>query len=169
VNTARPSLSARADNVTSYQRNAVRVRSNSARNVIDLSFHAENSATLGQAVMDVLDDFTNRITINGSICEQFIPYTFATPLTPAPYTGNVYQTTLTNNLTVNAPTETNIPPGTRLRFLFLQDATGGRTVTWNAVFKVSATAVSGTANLRSSVGFVYDGTNWIQSEGIAGF
>jgi hypothetical protein len=43
---------------------------------------------------------------------------------------------LTGNLTINAPT--NPRTGAMLTFAFIQDATGGRTITWNAVFKKAA-------------------------------
>lgn len=151
----------KADGTNSYQRSAVRVRSNSQRNVIIVSHHAENSATLGQAVADVIDDPTNRIEINGSVCEQYLAATYAASYTPDPYTGSVVAMTLTGNVTINAPTTTNVPYGTRLRFVFTQDGTGGRTVTWNAVFKVNWTPTT-TAAKVNSIDFMHDGTNWIQ-------
>lgn len=69
---------------------------------------------------------------------------------------------LTGALTMNAPT--NAQPGQTLEFAFLQDGTGGRVITWNAVFKKAADG-AGTANQRASTRFLYDGTNWIQQGG----
>lgn len=66
--------------------------------------------------------------------------------------------TLTNNITVNNPA---IFPakGVRVRFFFLQDGTGGRTVSWGANY-IFPTAWSNTGNTlgkKSSVTFVSDG------------
>lgn len=67
---------------------------------------------------------------------------------------------LTQNLTVNTPT---MPMrGKILRFIFLQDGTGGRTVTWSAAFKVIWSDTGNTANKRSSIEFYYNGANWVQ-------
>jgi hypothetical protein len=68
---------------------------------------------------------------------------YATPLTPNPYSFREYRMTLTGNLTINAPTAnaTAPPVDFPLRFVLTQDATGGRTITLNAAYKVPATAV----------------------------
>jgi hypothetical protein len=52
--------------------------------------------------------------------------------------------------------------GQRLQFVILQDGTGGRAVTWNAVFKVTWSDVGNTLNKRSEIAFQYDGTSWNQ-------
>jgi hypothetical protein len=69
---------------------------------------------------------------------------------------------LTGALTIAAPS--NAQPGSALEFTFLQDGTGGRVITWNAVFKKAADG-AGTANQRGSTRFLFDGTNWIQQGG----
>jgi len=66
--------------------------------------------------------------------------------------------TLTGALTVNAPT--NAALGRTLTFLFYQDATGGRIVSWNAAFR-SPPPVDTTASSVSVVSFVYDGSQWV--------
>lgn len=76
--------------------------------------------------------------------------------------GRVLIGALTNNTTNNAPT--NPTKGKILTFAFIQDATGGRTITWNAVFKKAADG-AGTANQKGATQFVYDGTDWIQTGG----
>lgn len=63
------------------------------------------------------------------------------------------------NITINSPS--NSYPGARLTFVFIQDATGGRTITWNAAFKKTSDG-AGTANQRGSISFVFDGSNWVQ-------
>jgi hypothetical protein len=76
---------------------------------------------------------------------------------------------LTANMTINAPATSvgytsTIPTGTSMTMLFTQDATGGRTLTWNAIFlRSTALATSGTANQRAAITFVWDGTNWVET------
>lgn len=69
---------------------------------------------------------------------------------------------LAGNLTINAPT--NPRTGGMLVFGFTQDATGGRTITWNAAFKKAADG-AGTASQKAATSFVYDGANWVQAAG----
>jgi hypothetical protein len=87
--------------------------------------------------------------------------TFAASYTPNMQLGDyVAVGTLTGNITVNAPTKRQVGPYV---FRFLQDGTGGRTVTWNAVFKFPTgawTDVGNTANKASFVAFYDDGTNF---------
>jgi hypothetical protein len=68
--------------------------------------------------------------------------------------------TLTENTTVGSPS--NSAAGKNLIFRFVQDGTGGRTVTWNAIFHGVTLAASGTANQRALIEFFNDGTYWIQ-------
>jgi hypothetical protein len=75
---------------------------------------------------------------------------------------------LTANTTINVPATgsgtSTVPTGTQMTILFTQDATGGRTLTWNAIFlRSSNLASSGTAGQRASITFVYDGTNWVET------
>jgi hypothetical protein len=74
--------------------------------------------------------------------------------------GTTATVTLGGNRTVGAPT--NVSIGQRLTYIFTQDGTGGRTVTWNAVFLVTWSNTGNTAGKKSSITFEYDGTNWIQ-------
>lgn len=51
--------------------------------------------------------------------------------------------------------------GQELEFLFLQDGTGGRNITWNAGFVgMTWSNVGNVANAKSSQKVVYNGTNW---------
>lgn len=56
----------------------------------------------------------------------------------------------------------NVSVGQRLTFTVIQDGSGGHTLAWNAVFKVSWSDTGNTLNKRSTISFVYDGTNWNQ-------
>ena len=93
---------------------------------------------------------------------------FSSTLAVDPFMGETIAVTLTGPMTVSAPalTGTNttgvfLIPGMRLRFILRQDGTGGRVVTWNAVFKTSG-ALTTTLNTVNIVEFIYDGTNWRQ-------
>ncbi|MEW5708787.1 MAG: hypothetical protein AB1830_07770 [Pseudomonadota bacterium] len=70
--------------------------------------------------------------------------------------------TLTGNITINAPT--NPRRGARLEFVFAQDGTGNRTITWDVVFKKAADG-AGAANQKGATAFLYDGANWVQVGG----
>ncbi len=86
---------------------------------------------------------------------------YAASITPEPgYGSTIVVGTLTGGITVNAPQAAW--KGAKLRFVFTQDGTGGRAVTWNAVFKVNWTPTT-TANKINTIEFVYDGTNWVQT------
>jgi hypothetical protein len=86
---------------------------------------------------------------------------FAASFTPNALGGELVQIgALTANITINAPT--NPFRGLHLTFVFVQDGTGGRTVTWNAVFKVHWRDDGNVAGRRSTIRFYYDGANWQQ-------
>lgn len=75
-------------------------------------------------------------------------------------TGTEFAVTLGGNRTMGAPTNASI--GQEITYLVIQDGTGGRTLAWNAVFKVSWSDTGNTAGKRSTISFSYDGTNWNQ-------
>lgn len=66
---------------------------------------------------------------------------------------------LTGNVTVNAPSNPFL--GARLTYLFTQDGTGSRVVTWNAAFR-TPTDAGGSADETGGVTFRYNGSAWVQ-------
>jgi hypothetical protein len=69
--------------------------------------------------------------------------------------------TLTGNITtLNVPS--NAQTGDRVRYVFTQDGTGGRTVAFAAGYKVNW-APTTTAGKVNVIDFEYDGTNWVQT------
>lgn len=74
---------------------------------------------------------------------------------------------LTGNIAIGAPTG-NIQVGSLLGFSFTQDATGGRTITWNAVFSFTANG-AGAGNQKGATNFVWDGSRWVQFGGALAF
>lgn len=62
--------------------------------------------------------------------------------------------------TMSAPT--NARKGQRITHEIVQDGTGGRALSWNAVFLNAWSNTGNTANKRSTISHLYNGTNWVQ-------
>jgi len=89
---------------------------------------------------------------------------FAASFTPNFAAGDtIAMAALTGNVTVNAPT--GGVAGQKITFIWLQDGTGTRTITYNAVYKTTGTgavtAITTGANTRTIDRFTSeDGTSW---------
>jgi len=92
----------------------------------------------------------NRISLNAN--GGFVTTNYAATVTPDLSTGHVHVINLTGNITVNRPI--NMKDGDRLAIIFIQDATGGRTVTWGSGFPEKWWQPDQTASQYSSVEFV---------------
>lgn len=97
----------------------------------------------------------------GGSSTQSIAY--AASITPDLTAGNIFAVgTLTGNITINAPTGT-LTDGKRITFRLNQDATGGRTMTWNAVFRFGIDLTSGdlstTPSVENRIVFQYNSTS----------
>lgn len=90
---------------------------------------------------------------------------FAASFTPNALSGEIIEVgALTADITINAPTSP--VRGQFLLFKLQQDGTGGRTVTWNSVFKHWwSDAGNNLASATATARFYYDGTNWQQISG----
>ncbi|MBB4638282.1 right-handed parallel beta-helix repeat-containing protein [Longimicrobium terrae] len=101
----------------------------------------------------------------GGVPDALDAGTVTTAQTPnaGPYREIRY--TLGASITLNAPA--NPYRGAHLRFVLVQDATGGRAVTFNAVYKVNWTPDT-TGGRRNVIEFVFDGTNWNQVSAATG-
>ena len=78
-------------------------------------------------------------------------------------TQDVCKVTLGGNRTLAAPT--NGTTGQFISILVIQDGTGSRTLTWNAVYEFAsdtAPTLTSTANLGDVFVFRYNGTKWIE-------
>ncbi|MGE5612707.1 MAG: right-handed parallel beta-helix repeat-containing protein [Bacillota bacterium] len=84
---------------------------------------------------------------------------YAATLTPNPYNGEIFATTLTGNVTIANPVYKH--EGQRLTLELTQDGTGGRTVTFGSRFRTSG-AITTTANTLTTIHFEFDGMNWQQ-------
>lgn len=149
----------KADGVNSNQLYAVDLRGGDDHNIIDVTHSAMNNATIGTALFPGSTITSSTVNVNGSNYGLQTPV-YAASYTPDPYNGEVVLMTLTGAITVNNPT-TAPYPGQRMTFVFVQDATGGRVVTWGSLFKQNWTPTT-TASRRNTISFVYDGTNWQQ-------
>ena len=78
-------------------------------------------------------------------------------------TQDVCKLTLGGNRTMAAPT--NNTTGQFISILVIQDGTGSRTLTWNAVFEFAsdtAPTLTTTANLGDVFVFRYNGAKWLE-------
>ena len=73
---------------------------------------------------------------------------------------------LTGAITITAANGRQI--GKRLTFDMTQDGTGGRVVTWDAIFKAGAFSPNTAAGKRNVVSFLFDGTNYVMQYQAAG-
>ena len=86
---------------------------------------------------------------------------YAAALTPNPYIGEVVEiAALTGNISIANPTK--LARGLRLTLRFLQDGTGGRTVTFGTAFKHAWSDTGNAADTQSTITFEYNGSNWVQ-------
>jgi hypothetical protein len=118
-------------------------------------------ASGGVAVNDPqIDPTSNIIALTSRLAPPLQAVAYASSITVDTLDGEVVNVgALTGSITINAPT--NAATGQKLTFIFTQDGVGGRTVTWNAVFKVAWTPTT-TASKINTITFIYDGTSWIQ-------
>jgi hypothetical protein len=101
--------------------------------------------------------FTGTATINANISNQTL--TDGATINWDVANGSVATVTLGGNRAIAAPT--NLKIGSYILHI-IQDGTGGRTVTWNSVFKWPAgvaPVLTTTGNRRDLFSFVCDGTN----------
>lgn len=126
-----------------------------------VKFHNVRNSTGGTP--EITNSNPANLTFN-----NYTPYgvqstAYAATITPDANLGGIVDIgALTGNITIGEPT--NPISGQELTFIFEQDATGGRTITWNAVFKKAADGAGG-ASTKGVTSFRYDGTHWVQIGG----
>lgn len=99
----------------------------------------------------------NSIIIDGY--NSYVEETFVTPYTPNPYTGSKKVMILTGNITVNTPTYKHV--GMEIEYTFIQDATGGRTVTFDGNYLKNWTP-STSPNAVNIICFRWNGSKMVQ-------
>lgn len=146
------------------QRYATQVRSSSTGNRIRVTHTSTGSgANFHGAIMNWDSTSTgNDVSINGSAGQQYIAY--AATITPDPTNGHsIIVGTLTAAITIAAPAHSSGTgltywPGMVLQFTLTQDATGGRAITWNAIYHLNSTSggLPTTLSKTNIITFEYD-------------
>lgn len=90
---------------------------------------------------------------------------YAATWTPDVFSGQYQLMSLTGDVTVLPPTESYF--GQTMTLGFGQDATGGRTITFNAAYRTAWTPDTG-ANKYNTISFIYNGSVWIQTASSVG-
>lgn len=96
---------------------------------------------------------------------QSLPYAATVDVDPD-FGEYVIIGTLTGAITITAANGRAI--GKTLTIDTTQDGTGGRVITWDAIFKAGAFAPVTTAGKRNVVTFRFDGTNYVMQSQAAG-
>ncbi len=116
-----------------------------------------NSYSVATYAPKISPTFTGTVTINANVASQTL--TDGATINWDVSLGSVAYVTLGGNRTIAAPS--NLKVGTYILHV-VQDGSGGRSLTWNSVFKWPAgvaPTLTSTANRRDLFSFVCDGTN----------
>ena len=73
---------------------------------------------------------------------------------------------MAGNRTISAPSGTTPASGQFISLLLIQDGTGSRTITWNAVYEFTgdeAPTLTTTANKGDLFTFRYNGAKWLET------
>ena len=124
-----------------------------------MSYIGQEPNTKALTASDIADDLITSAKLN---------YTEATLTDQATVTWDastqdVCKLTLGGNRTMAAPT--NNTTGQFISILVIQDGTGSRTLTWNAVFEFAsdtAPTLTTTASLGDVFVFRYNGSKWLE-------
>lgn len=133
----------------SFGHNFIATRSEGCTTHFLLDSGATNHVVIGhnQEVTD--NGFANKVTgVVNRVTWRFKSAASFTPDAAAHESHHV--DTLTGPITISNPT--GAARGKRLTFIFRQDATGGRVITWGSEFKLG-TALPTTANTRNTITF----------------
>ena len=109
---------------------------------------ANNLTIVSGAIVNVEDILTDGATITWDVIDS-----------------PVAKVTLGGNRTLSAPSGTTPFAGQFVSLLIIQDGTGGRTVTWNAVYEFAADTaptLTATASLGDLFTFRYNGAKWLE-------
>ena len=124
-------------------------------------------ATLGTtAASKVFSADANGLTkVSGAVLNTEDTLTDGSTIAWNVITSPVAKVTLGGNRTFAAPSGTTPAAGQFVSLLLIQDGTGSRTITWNAVYEFAADAaptLTTTANLGDLFVFRYNGAKWLE-------
>ena len=124
-----------------------------------MAYIGKEPASVALAASDIADDIITSAKLNYS--ESTL--TDQATITWDASTQDVCKVTLGGNRTLAAPT--NNTTGQFISILVIQDGTGSRTLTWNAVFEFAADTaptLTTTANKGDVFVFRYNGSKWLE-------
>ena len=124
-----------------------------------MSYIGQDPNTKALTASDIADDLITSAKLNYS--ESTL--TDQATVTWDASTQDVCKLTLGGNRTMAAPT--NNTTGQFISILVIQDGTGSRTLTWNAVFEFAsdtAPTLTTTASLGDVFVFRYNGSKWLE-------
>ena len=124
-----------------------------------MSYIGQQPNTVALTASDIADDLITSAKLNYS--ESTL--TDQATVTWDASTQDVCKLTLGGNRTMAAPT--NNTTGQFISILVIQDGTGSRTLTWNAVFEFAsdtAPTLTTTASLGDVFVFRYNGSKWLE-------
>ena len=124
-----------------------------------MSYIGQEPNTKALTASDIADDLITSAKLNYSEATL----TDQATVTWDASTQDVCKLTLGGNRTLAAPT--NSTTGQFISILVIQDGTGSRTLTWNAVFEFAsdtAPTLTTTANLGDVFVFRYNGSKWLE-------
>ena len=124
-----------------------------------MSYIGQEPSAKALTASDIADDLITSAKLNYSEATL----TDQATVTWDASTQDVCKLTLGGNRTLAAPT--NNTTGQFISILVIQDGTGSRTLTWNAVFEFAsdtAPTLTTTANLGDVFVFRYNGSKWLE-------
>ena len=124
-----------------------------------MSYIGQEPNTKALTASDIADDLITSAKLNYSEATL----TDQATVTWDASTQDVCKLTLGGNRTLAAPT--NNSTGQFISILVIQDGTGSRTLTWNAVYEFAsdtAPTLTTTANLGDVFVFRYNGSKWLE-------
>ena len=124
-----------------------------------MSYIGQEPNTKALTASDIADDLITSAKLNYSEATL----TDQATVTWDASTQDVCKLTLGGNRTLAAPT--NNTTGQFISILVIQDGTGSRTLTWNAVFEFAsdtAPTLTTTASLGDVFVFRYNGSKWLE-------
>ena len=124
-----------------------------------MAYIGKEPAPVALTASDIADDLITSAKLNYS--ESTL--TDQATITWDASTQDVCKVTLGGNRTLAAPT--NNTTGQFISILVIQDGTGSRTLTWNAVFEFAsdtAPTLTTTASLGDIFVFRYNGSKWLE-------
>jgi len=124
-------------------------------------------ATLGTTAASKIftADANNLTTVSGAVANVEDTLTDDANITWDVIDSPVAKVTLGGNRTLSAPSGTTPIAGQFVSLLAIQDGTGGRTITWNAVYEFAtdtAPTLTATASLGDLFTFRYNGAKWLE-------